>query len=110
MLLGKVKAALRWLSPGTVSGNAMLPLDKEIGPGRTVRDVLLEKHPEAQPLCPEAIISREAAQSVSKPFHPALFERITGDLVRTTALRTEGAAGPFGLDAAQWHRLCTSFR
>ena len=69
MLKGNVKATLWWLSQGTVSYNSVLPLDKEFEPGRTVRDVLLVKHPEAQPLRPEAIISREAAQSTSKSFY-----------------------------------------
>jgi hypothetical protein len=42
--------------------------------------------------------------------HPILFERIDGDLIQNTATRTEGAAGPSGLDAAAWRRLCTSFK
>ena len=33
-----------------------------------------------------------------------------GDVIQSTALKTEGAAGPSGLDAAAWRRLCTSFK
>ena len=31
-------------------------------------------------------------------------------MIRETALKAEGAAGPSGLDAAGWKRLCTSFQ
>ncbi len=39
-----------------------------------------------------------------------MFEQIDASLIRTTALRTTGSAGPSGLDAACWRRLCTSFK
>ena len=42
--------------------------------------------------------------------HPVIFERITGSLIRTMVLRTEGAAGQSGMDAQAWRRLCTSFK
>ena len=42
--------------------------------------------------------------------HPIIFERIDGQLIRSTALRMDGTAGPSGLDAAAWKRLCTSFK
>ena len=32
-------------------------------------------------------------------FHPVIFEALDGTLIRNAALRTHGAAGPFGLDA-----------
>lgn len=38
--------------------------------------------------------------------HPILFDVIDGTLIRETALRTEGAVGPSGLDATAWKRLC----
>ena len=31
-------------------------------------------------------------------------------MIRSAALRTEGAAGSFGLDAHYWRRLCTAFQ
>ena len=31
-------------------------------------------------------------------------------MIRSAALRTNGAAGPSCLDAASWRRLCTSFK
>ena len=41
--------------------------------------------------------------------HPVLFDRIDAAEIHSAALRTFGAAGPSGLDARDWRRLCTSF-
>lgn len=35
---------------------------------------------------------------------------MNGELIRDTILRMDGAAGPSGLDATSWKRLCTSFK
>ena len=65
-----------------------------------------EKHPPAKPVNPSAVLE------VSEPLgpHPAIFDSIDGDLIRQVTIRMNGAAGPSGLDAASWKRLCTSFR
>ena len=42
--------------------------------------------------------------------HPVIFERVDAVLIRSIALRTTGAAGPSGLDAHAWRRLCTTFK
>ena len=42
-------------------------------------------------------------------FHPAIFENITGEVIRAAALHMQGAARPSGLDALSWRRLCTAF-
>ena len=42
--------------------------------------------------------------------HPVLYERIDGPLSHSIALKTEGAAGPSGIDAAGWRRLLASFQ
>ena len=42
--------------------------------------------------------------------HPMLFDRLDGQLLCSTALRTDGAAGPFGLDSVAQKCLCTSFK
>ena len=42
--------------------------------------------------------------------HPVVFESIDVALIRSTSLNTHGAAGPSGLDAYAWRRLCTSFK
>ncbi len=41
--------------------------------------------------------------------HPVIFDRIDASWIRSAALNTKGAAGPSGLDAHCWRRLCTSF-
>ena len=53
----------------------------------------------------EAII----AENAEEKFHPVIFDRISGSLVRSVALKSEGAAGPSGADAADWRRFCSSF-
>ena len=48
--------------------------------------------------------------SVSPP-HPIVFDQLDAICIRRAAvLRTSGAAGPSGLDAAAWRRMCTSFQ
>ena len=42
-------------------------------------------------------------------FHPVIFEKLNGSLIRSVALRVQGAAGPSGLDAACWRQMCTAF-
>lgn len=115
MLLGNIAGALRLLS-STGASAGVLPLSDTItgsdGTARTVRDILRDKHPGAAPatsasLLPSAI--DPLASHASSPFHPVMFDQITGDLIRNAALRTEGSAGPSGIDAAGWRRLCSSF-
>ena len=67
---------------------------------------MLKKHPPSKPVLQSAIFNGVS----NSEQHPILFERIDGDLIQNTATRTEGAAGPSGLDAAAWRRLCTSFK
>ncbi len=108
MIQGKVKAAIRWLSQSTSRG--VLPLDKVVGDGsRTVYDVLLDKHPVPQELDPDAVISVSSPVIQQQPAHAVLFDRLNGQMIKTAALRTDGAAGPSGVDAAGWRRLCTAF-
>ena len=42
--------------------------------------------------------------------HPVLFDELNAARIRSAALHTTGAAGPSGLDALTWRRLCTSFK
>ena len=110
MLNGNVRGAIRLLSEDRSKG--VLTLSEAVGEKdqRTVREVLRAKHPDAAPIDPEAILPPDQESGVTTPFHPVLFHRLTGDLMRRMALRTEGAAGPSGIDAAGWRRLCTSFQ
>ncbi len=71
----------------------------------TVRAALRSKHPQAKPANPEVLIQGEVPT-----INPILFESLTGDVVRKTALATQGAAGPSMGDAYVWRRMLLSFR
>ena len=64
------------------------------------------KHPEAK--------SVDLSMSPLTPCpcdpHPVIYEKITGSLVRSVALKTEETASPSGIDAKEWRwqRLCSS--
>ena len=103
MLQGRVAAAMRIISE-VPSG--ILDLEQQVSEGKTVRDVLGEKHPEGREASQDVLLS---ASEGPQPPHPVLFERITGASIKQSALRTFGGAGPSGVDAAGWRRMCTSF-
>ena len=104
MFEGKTKAAIRLLTEESKGG--VLRLCDEVDSTRTVRDVLIEKHPPGQPAHADSIDCNDKPPEV----HPVLFDSIDASLIRSAALRTTGAAGPSGLDAVCWRRLCTSFK
>ena len=83
----------------------MLPLDEVLLDGSTVRDVLKQKHPPAGVVQDEALVER----STQSPPHAVIFDKIDGLVVRTAALHSQGGAGPSGLDASNWSRMCTMF-
>ena len=101
MTEGKVKAALRLITNQEKGGT--LPLDGEIqvdkSTTKTVRDILLEKHPPAHVLVPSAVC--ETDESMAEP-HPVQFDVIDGPFIRSVVLRMDGAAGPSGMDAVGW--------
>ena len=66
-------------------------MDESYGSG-TVQDALQEKHPAARPVQPEVLLSPDDVDTPN--VHPVLFERITGDAIRSSALRTQGLTGP----------------
>ena len=107
---GKVRAALQLIdddeSGGPLHLDSQIAFDGSCAPSETVREVLLKKHPPKQPPKPSSI----TPDSPTTEPHPVLFGRIDGQLIRSSALRTDGAAGPSGLDAAAWKRMCTSFK
>ena len=56
----------------------------------------------------EALLS---GSDVKDPCHdPIIYEQITGETIRQAAIHTQGAAGPSGVDAYAWRRLCSSFK
>ena len=108
---GRVRAALRLLVKDGRTG--LLKLDQVIGAaegstGKTVKEILEEKHPDANQAYGDAILSR-SDNELHDDFHPILFESIDAEVIRNSALRTQGAAGPSGADAMLWRRFCTAF-
>ena len=100
MFQGKTKAALRLLSDKNRGG--LLHLDDPVDGKGSVREVLTSKHPPSQPAHPDTIINDDP-----KEVHPVLFESLE---IKSAALHTSGAAGPFGIDALGWRRLCTAHK
>ena len=107
MFAGKCKAALDLLSRGDKGG--ILHLDDPSDPNTTgspsVRDVLASKHPTGQRANAHYILPSTPSET-----HPIIFESIDAKAIRSAALNTTGSAGPSGLDAHDWRRLCTSFK
>ena len=45
----------------------------------------------------------------SNVIHSVIFDGIDASAIKSAVLQTEGSAGPSGIDAKAWRRLCTSF-
>ena len=116
MLQGKVRQAVRLISNAEKGG--LLAIDELIPTGidekgntnwKTTRDILIQKHPEAKIPPPETFLSEPESDET---YHdPIVFERITGDNIKQAANRTQGTAGPSGVDQAYgWRRFCSSFK
>ena len=105
MRQGRIGAAIRLLSR---NNSCLLDLNTLVNgeEGRTVLDELIAKHPNKAAIEREALLSNATA----KDFHPVIFESITGESIHRSALKTTGSAGPSGIDALEWRRLCTSFK
>ena len=102
MLVGNVKAALGLLENSV--GGGTLSLHSSVN-GRPVKDILLDKHPPAQPCSPSTVTSIQNPPE----YHPILFDALTPQLIRSSSLKTSGSSGPSGLDGSDWRRMCTSF-
>ena len=100
MLLGKVKAAMRWLSDES-RGRVLLPTDTiqvqtngQID-SISVLDALKLKHPKAQLPCSSTLL----LDSDIPPFEDI---DVTGSHVATIAHRIQGSGGPGGCDSSHW--------
>ncbi len=106
MLQGKVHQAVRLISNaekgGVLSLDALLCSTDDNGNAywKATKDVLLEKHPEGKVPVPESLLCEQQADETC--FDPIIFERITGESIKQAAMRTNGAAGPSGVDAYAW--------
>ena len=103
MGVGNVKAALRMITEKVNTGSLLL--DSLQPDGRMAKEHLLEKHTPRQQVKGTTICQDEPE---TEP-HPVIFDGIDGVLIRSTVLKTTGSAGPSGLDAAGWRRMCSSF-
>ena len=50
------------------------------------------------------------SDAATTPVHPVIFDALDGPVIKAATLRNSGAAGPSGIDAHGWRRLCSSFR
>ena len=110
---GKLSAAVRPLDAFEFdeSSSGVLDLIAPSSPGSssTVKDVLAAKHPPVADLTDAALALLDPSCEPADA-HPVLFDTLTGSTLRRAALRTSGAAGPSGLNADGWRRLCSSFK
>ena len=107
MFDGKTKPALDLLS-GVCKGKRLgLTKIVDAAEGTTVHEVLRTKHPPAAPIHHECLIADCAPIPA---LHLVIFEALDGSVIRAAALRASGAAGPSGVDAYGWRRLCSSFK
>ena len=104
MLQGRVKSAMRVISDSP--GGGLLDLDTVVTESKTVREVLREKHPAAMDASFDSLLAETEGPQAP---HPVMFACLTGTSIKAAALRTFGGAGPSGVDAAGWRRLCCSF-
>ena len=110
MLQGKVQSALNYILRNSNGG--VLKLDdliqvatKEVESfEQSVRDILKEKHPVRKVPMVSCLIDGEPEK-----VNPIPFKGLDADAIRQAALHTIRAAGPSGLDAYAWRRLCSSF-
>jgi hypothetical protein len=84
---GKLKDAMRLLKDDEqkpFNCNDMLN-------GKTITEILQEKHPDKREPHPSALTD---TNSTNTNFHPVVFESIDAALIRSSALKANGSAGP----------------
>ena len=108
MFQGKINAALQLLSQQGKGGVLCADEMVDLGDGETtVLDILHSKHPHSEPVSMDAL---PEGHNDPPEVHPVIFDQITASTIRYAALHTKGAAGPSGIDAHCWRRLCTVFK
>ena len=111
MLQGKVQSALRYISRNSNGGvlklDDLMPVTTREGESiqQTTREILKKKHPIGKDPVASSLIDGEP-----ETVNPITFDGLDADAIRHAALHTHGAAGPSGLDAYAWRRLCSSFK
>ncbi|XP_066936770.1 uncharacterized protein [Clytia hemisphaerica] len=95
MSKGNINGAIKLLTNNMQNG--VLPLTDE------TLNLLFQKHPEPQEAHVDALLP-----GIHELIHSVRYEDITPDLIRRSAMRTNGGAGPSGLDGDGWRRIITS--
>ena len=110
MFTGNVRGALNYLS--RKSTGAPLKFDDIIptkeGGSETVREALSSLHPDPMSVKFEALL--ESTLPNALPHDPVIFTSINGRMIKDIALHSAGSAGPSGIDALAWRRMCSSFK
>ena len=73
--------------------------------GRTVLQLLKEKHPESHSPHPDALMD----EPPENYFPYSIFEALNKETIRFVALHTKGSAGSSGADALFWHHWCSCY-
>ena len=94
MLQGQVRSAVRWLTD-RAPGQILTPTSVVDPSGKTVCDVLKEKHPEPRCVNEKAFIKCEELP-------PVMDVDVTGGHVERVGRKLQGGAGPGGTTAMQW--------
>ena len=97
MLLGKVGAALKWVSSSRTGVHDITP---------EIISQLEEKHPESKPPTSETL-SKLTNTELPK-VEPVIFDSIDEQSIEKAAKSTKGAAGPSGMDSDMWRRIICS--
>ena len=102
MSAGKISNALRCINDCEKGG--ILSLTEKID-NKSVLDILEEKHHPAS-RCDDRYIEQPANVT---PYHPVIFDKIQGSVVRSAATKTHGSHGPSDVDANEWRRWFSYF-
>ena len=102
MSTGKISSTIAKL---TDTSKGVLSLDETVK-RQTVEQILIEKHPPAEPVNSNYITS---CSEDAIPFHSSTFDQINAQKIRKSAMTTHGSHGPSGLEANEWRRILTHF-
>ena len=98
----KISSAIAKLTDTSKGGLSLEETVKD----QTVEQILIKKHPPAEPVSSNNIISYSED---TIPFHSYTFDQINAQKIRKAAMTTHGSHGPSGLDANEWRRIITHF-
>ena len=101
-LRGQLRSAVRWLTERDSGGSVLLPSTVIDPSGKSVLDVLKEKHPDPSPSVKEAFL-------VCEELPPLMDIDVTGAHICKVARKIQGGAGPGSTTASQWQDFLLRF-